>query len=150
MKCPFCHHENTQVIDTRLSEERNNVRRRRRCLACDKRFSTVEAVELRMPLIIKRSGEKVLFDPAKLHTSISRALHKRPVDSDTIEDTVAAIESRLYRLGAKEISSQLVGDLILEQLARLDEVAYVRFASVYKSFHDVSEFTQAIALLNKK
>lgn len=150
MKCPFCQHPDTQVVDTRLSEEHNSIRRRRRCHSCGKRFSTVEAVEMRMPLIIKRSGEKAMFDPAKLYTSLHRALHKRPVDSETVEDTVAAIESRLYHLGVKEISSQAVGEMILHELAKIDEVAYVRFASVYKSFHDVSEFTQVIASLNKK
>ncbi|WP_066566512.1 transcriptional regulator NrdR [Snodgrassella sp. CFCC 13594] len=150
MKCPFCQHTNTQVIDTRLSEENNSIRRRRRCLACDRRFSTLETVEMRMPLIIKRTGEKALFDPAKLYTSLSRALHKRPIDSETIEETVATIETRLYHLGVKEIPSQIIGDIILAELAHLDEVAYVRFASVYKSFHDVSEFTQVIAALNKK
>ncbi len=150
MKCPFCQHANTQVIDTRLSEEHNCIRRRRRCMACDKRFSTMESVEMRMPLIIKRTGEKVLFDPAKLHTSLNRALHKRPIDSETVEDTIAAIESRLYHLGVTEISSQAIGEMMLDELALLDEVAYVRFASVYKSFHDVSEFTQLIASLNKK
>ena len=149
MKCPFCQHPDTQVVDTRLSEEHNSIRRRRRCQSCDKRFSTIEAVEMRMPLIIKRSGEKVMFDPAKLYTSLNRALHKRPIDSETVEDTVAAIESRLYHLGVKEISSQSIGEMILAELANIDEVAYVRFASVYKSFHDVSEFTQVIASLNK-
>lgn len=150
MKCPFCQHSNTQVIDTRLSDENNSVRRRRRCLHCNRRFSTLESIEMRMPLIIKRTGETVLFDPAKLYTSLNRALHKRPVDSETIEETVSEIETKLYHLGVKEVSSQLIGDLILDALSHLDEVAYVRFASVYKSFHDVSEFTQVIAGLNKK
>lgn len=105
---------------------------------------------MRMPLIIKRTGEKALFDPAKLYTSLSRALHKRPVDSETIEETVSEIEDKLYHSGVKEVSSQTIGDMILTALSLLDEVAYVRFASVYKSFHDVSEFTQVIASLNKK
>lgn len=150
MKCPFCQHCNTQVIDTRLSENSNNIRRRRRCLSCERRFSTLEAAELRMPLIIKKTGEKVMFDPAKLYTSISRALHKRPISTDTIQDAIADIEARLYHLGIKEVPTQTIGDMVLQTLATLDEVAYVRFASVYKSFHDVSEFTQLIAALNKK
>lgn len=150
MKCPFCLHANTQVIDTRLSEGSNSIRRRRRCMSCDSRFSTLEAVEMRMPLIIKRTGEKVLFDPAKLFTSISRALHKRPVDQDTIETVVSEIETKLYHMGVKEVPSQLIGDMILASLVKLDEVAYVRFASVYKSFYDVSEFTQVIASLKKQ
>lgn len=103
---------------------------------------------MRMPLIIKRTGEKVLFDPAKLYTSLSRALHKRPINHETIEDAVSDIEAELYHLGVKEVSSRMIGDMILHRLATLDEVAYVRFASVYKSFHDVSEFTQLIAALN--
>ncbi|MCT6880886.1 MULTISPECIES: transcriptional regulator NrdR [Snodgrassella] len=150
MKCPFCQHHNTQVIDTRLSEGNNSIRRRRRCLACDSRFSTLEVVEMRMPLIIKRTGEKVLFDPAKLYTSISRALHKRPMDRESIENAVAEIETNLYHMGIKEVPSHMIGDMVLGLLAKLDEVAYVRFASVYKSFHDVSEFTQLIASLKKK
>ena len=150
MKCPFCQHVNTQVIDTRLSEGSNSIRRRRRCLACDSRFSTLEAVEMRMLLIIKRTGEKVLFDPAKLFTSISRALHKRPVDQDKIANVVSEIETKLYHMGVKEVPSHMIGDMILASLAELDEVAYVRFASVYKSFHDVSEFTQVIAGLKKQ
>ncbi|MDF7676621.1 transcriptional regulator NrdR [Neisseriaceae bacterium ESL0693] len=149
MKCPFCQHHNTQVIDTRLCEDNNSIRRRRRCVGCNRRFSTFEVAEMRMPLIIKRTGQRVLFDPAKLYTSLSRALHKRPVDTETIEEALSDIESRLYHLGVKEVSSQIIGDMILDTLAHLDEVAYVRFASVYKSFHDVSEFTQLIAALNK-
>ena len=156
--CPWPRHYEMPVLPARqypsyrhaFKQEHNCIRRRRRCMACDKRFSTMESVEMRMPLIIKRTGEKVLFDPAKLHTSLNRALHKRPIDSETVEDTIAAIESRLYHLGVKEISSQAIGEMMLDELALLDEVAYVRFASVYKSFHDVSEFTQLIASLNKK
>ena len=100
-----------------------------------------------MPQIVKSTGERVLFNPVKLRTSLERALHKRPVDAETIDDTVALIEQRLYQLGHKEVSSQLVGEMAMEALANIDQVAYVRFASVYKSFNDVSEFTQAIATL---
>lgn len=149
MKCPFCQHHNTQVIDTRLCEDNNSIRRRRRCVSCNRRFSTFEVVEMRMPLIIKRTGQRVLFDPAKLYTSLSRALHKRPIEAGTIETTISNIQSQLYHMGIKEVSTQMIGDMVLETLANLDEVAYVRFASVYKSFHDVSEFTQLIAALNK-
>lgn len=147
MKCPFCQHPNTQVTDSRLLEETNSIRRRRRCPDCDRRFSTFETVEMRMPQIVKSTGERVLFNPVKLRTSLERALHKRPVDAETIDDTVALIEQRLYQLGHKEVSSQLVGEMAMEALANIDQVAYVRFASVYKSFNDVSEFTQAIATL---
>lgn len=149
MKCPFCQHPNTQVTDSRLLEETNSIRRRRRCPECDRRFSTFETVEMRMPQILKSTGERVLFNPVKLRTSLERALHKRPVDPETIDDTVALIEQRLYQLGHKEVSSRLVGEMTMEALAKIDQVAYVRFASVYKSFNDVSEFTQAIATLPK-
>lgn len=147
MKCPFCQHANTQVTDSRLLEETNSIRRRRRCHACGARFSTFETVEMRMPQIIKSTGERVSFNPHKLRTSLERALHKRPIDIETIDDTVALIEQRLYQLGNREVSSQMVGEMAMEALAKIDQVAYVRFASVYKSFNDVSEFTQAIATL---
>ncbi|OSI17183.1 transcriptional regulator NrdR [Neisseria dumasiana] len=150
MKCPFCHHPNTQVTDSRLLEETNSIRRRRRCLSCGQRFGTFETVEMRMPQIIKSTGARVPFNPHKLRTSLERALHKRPIDPETIDDTVALIEQRLYSLGHKEVSSQLVGEMAMEELAKIDQVAYVRFASVYKSFNDVSEFTQAIATLPKE
>ena len=147
MKCPFCHHNNTQVIDSRLLEEQNSIRRRRRCAACDRRFSTYETVELRMPQIIKNNGERVMFDPLKLQTSLQRALHKRPFGSEDVDDLVAKIEGRLYRLGEKEVPSRLIGEMAMQALLDTDQVAYVRFASVYKSFNDVSEFTRAIATL---
>ena len=149
MKCPFCNNLNTQVTDSRLLEETNSIRRRRRCQHCDQRFSTFETVEMRMPQIIKSTGARVAFNPHKLRTSLERALHKRPIDAERIDDTVALIEQRLYRLGQKEVPSQLVGEMAMDALAEIDQVAYVRFASVYKSFCDVSEFTQAIATLPK-
>ncbi|MCP1659215.1 transcriptional repressor NrdR [Neisseria perflava] len=147
MKCPFCQNANTQVTDSRLLEETNSIRRRRRCLSCGQRFSTFETIEMRMPQVIKTSGSRVGFNPHKLRTSLERALHKRPVSAEKIDETVALIEQRLYRLGKKEIPSQMVGEMAMEELAKIDQVAYVRFASVYKSFNDVSEFTQAIATL---
>lgn len=149
MKCPFCQHANTQVTDSRWLEETNSIRRRRRCLSCGQRFSTFETVEMRMPQIIKSDGTRVPFNPHKLGTSLARALHKRPISPDTIDDTVTIIEQRLYRCGKKEIPSHTVGEMAMEELAKIDQVAYVRFASVYKSFEDVSEFTQAIATLPK-
>ena len=149
MKCPFCNHPNTQVTDSRLLEETNSIRRRRRCPSCGRRFGTFETVEMRMPQIIKSTGSRVAFNPHKLRTSLERALHKCPIEPETIDDTVALIKQRLYSLGHKEVSSQLVGEMAMEELAKIDQVAYVRFASVYKSFNDVSEFTQAIATLPK-
>lgn len=149
MKCPFCQHPNTQVSDSRVLEETNSIRRRRRCPACGQRFSTFETVEMRLPQVVKSNGARVPFNPHKLHTSLMRALHKRPVTPEQVDETVALIEQRLYRLGRKEVSSQTVGEMAMEELAKIDQVAYVRFASVYKSFSDVSEFTQAIATLPK-
>ena len=149
MKCPFCHHTNTQVINSRLLEEQNSIRRRRRCAACDRRFSTYETVELRMPQIIKNNGERVMFDPLKLQTSLQRALHKRPISAEAIEHTVHEIEECLYKTGSKEVPSRLIGELVMERLAKLDQVAYVRFASVYKSFKDVAEFTRTVAGLER-
>ncbi|QEY23630.1 transcriptional regulator NrdR [Neisseria animalis] len=147
MKCPFCQNSTTQVTDSRQLEDVNSIRRRRRCPSCGQRFSTFETVEMRMPQVVKSNGTRVPFNPHKLYTSLARALHKRPVSPDTIEETVALIELRLYQLGKKEVPSQLVGEMAMQELAKIDQVAYVRFASVYKSFNDVSEFTQAIATL---
>ncbi|STZ75401.1 transcriptional regulator NrdR [Bergeriella denitrificans] len=147
MKCPFCQSSNTQVTDSRQLEDVNSVRRRRRCPSCGQRFSTFETVEMRMPQVVKSNGVRMPFNAHKLHTSLIRALHKRPISPEKIEETVALIELRLYQLGQKEIPSKLVGEMAMEELAKIDQVAYVRFASVYKSFNDVSEFTQAIATL---
>ncbi|MCF7530393.1 transcriptional regulator NrdR [Neisseria lisongii] len=147
MKCPFCQHANTQVTDSRLLDESNSIRRRRRCPACGQRFSTFETVEMRMPQVLKSNGCRVSFNPHKLHTSLARALHKRPVSAEKIDETVALIEQRIYRLGVKEIPSRMIGEMAMEELLKIDQVAYVRFASVYKSFRDVSEFARAIALL---
>ena len=137
MKCPFCQHPNTQVTDSRWLEDTNSIRRRRKCLECGQRFSTFETVEMRMPQVIKSNGTRVPFNPHKLQTSLERALHKRPVTQEQIDETVALIEQRLYRLGKKEVASRIVGEMAMEELAKIDQVAYVRFASVYKSFKDV-------------
>lgn len=147
MKCPFCYHLNTQVIDSRLLEETNSIRRRRRCLNCEQRFTTSETLDIRLPMIIKSNGERVPYNPHKLRISLERALHKRPFHAEDIENLVALIEQRLYQLGDKEVPSKVVGEMAMETLLSTDQVAYVRFASVYKSFNDVSEFTQAIATL---
>ncbi len=147
MKCPFCQHPNTQVLDSRFLEEANSIRRRRRCLACEQRFTTSETLDIRLPMIIKSNGERVPYNPHKLRTSLERALHKRPFQADDIERLVAVIEQRLYQLGDKDVPAKVVGEMAMEALLATDQVAYVRFASVYKSFNDVSEFTQAIATL---
>lgn len=147
MKCPFCNHESTKVVDSREFEATNSIRRRRQCTHCNQRFNTFETIEMRLPQIIKRNGERVPYSAMKLRTSLDRALHKRPVSPDTIDDTVTLIEQRLLHLGEKAITSQTIGEMAMQELAAIDQVAYVRFASVYKSFNDISEFTQAIATL---
>lgn len=144
MKCPFCSHTDTQVIDSRVTDEGNSIRRRRRCLSCEKRFTTFETAELRMPQIVKNNGHRAPFDEDKLRTSFSRALHKRPVSTTLIDEAVHRICNRLLQLGEREIPSRQVGEMVMNELERLDKVAYVRFASVYKSFQDVDEFSDAI------
>lgn len=118
MKCPFCQHPNTQVTDSRWLEDTNSIRRRRKCLECGQRFSTFETVEMRMPQVIKSNGTRVPFNPHKLQTSLERALHKRPVIQEQIDETVALIEQRLYRLGKKEVASHIVGEMAMEELAK--------------------------------
>ena len=145
MKCPFCQHDDTQVLDTRLSEESDTIRRRRRCITCDKRFTTYERIELTMPLIVKKNGSRAEFTRQKLAASLKLALRKRPVPAEAVEAAVHQIEEKLLSKGQREVSSGEVGELVMHELKRLDKIAYIRFASVYKSFEDISEFQQAIA-----
>ncbi|GAA0776372.1 transcriptional regulator NrdR [Castellaniella ginsengisoli] len=144
MKCPFCSCADTQVVDSRVSEEGDTIRRRRRCTACERRFTTYERVDLMMPAIVKRNGTRVEFDPAKLHGSMSLALRKRPVSATAVDAAVARIQERLMTSGQREVPSDRVGELVMSELRQLDPVAYVRFASVYRSFEDIREFVQAI------
>lgn len=144
MKCPFCGHADTQVVDSRASEDLESIRRRRRCLECDKRFTTYETVELRMPQVVKTSGNRSEFDPAKLRTSFTRALHKRPVPTELVDAAIQRITQRLLALGEREVSSQTIGQMVMKELYKLDKVAYIRFASVYRSFQDVDDFRDAI------
>src|SRR5690554_4044520 len=145
MKCPYCNQNDTQVIDTRVQEEGDVVRRRRRCPACDRRFTTYERAELLMPAVVKRNGTRVEFDLAKLQGSFKLALRKRPVSTDEMEAAVDDICDTLLHSGQKEVTSRFIGDLVMAKLRDLDEVAYVRFASVYRSFEDVGEFVKAIS-----
>jgi transcriptional repressor NrdR len=147
MYCPFCNHVDTKVIDSRLAGEGRLVRRRRECLACEERFTTFEAPELVMPHVIKRDDRREPFDEAKLRNGMINALSKRPVSSDQIEAALERITHRLQTMGEREIDSRHIGDLVMEELRRLDEVAYVRFASIYRSFQDVTEFQQEIERL---
>ncbi|HCY64741.1 MAG TPA: transcriptional regulator NrdR [Oxalobacteraceae bacterium] len=145
MKCPFCHHEETQVLDTRVSEEGDSIRRRRRCTSCDKRFTTYERIELAMPVIVKKNGSRTEFDSSKLRASFMLALRKRPVSAEAVDAAIHRIEEKLRSSGEREVMSNHVGELVMRELKRMDKIAYIRFASVYKSFEDITEFQDAIA-----
>jgi transcriptional repressor NrdR len=149
MYCPFCHAEETKVVDSRLVVEGAQVRRRRECLECRERFTTFETAELIMPLIIKRDGRRKPFNIDNLRAGMLRALEKRPVGVDALEEAVISITQEIRRRGEREVDSQLVGELVMKELFRLDHVAYVRFASVYKRFKDVSDFRQTIDQMKK-
>ncbi len=144
MKCPFCGHADTQVVDSRVSEEGDSVKRRRRCLACDKRFTTWEKVELRMPQVVKASGTRSEFDERRLRTSFSRALHKRSVATELVDAAIQRIVQRVLASGEREIASRTIGEMVMKELYKLDKVGYIRFASVYRSFQDVDDFRDAI------
>ncbi|CAD6523465.1 Transcriptional repressor NrdR [Paraburkholderia hiiakae] len=144
MRCPFCRHEDTQVVDSRVSEDGAAIRRRRRCPACDKRFTTYERVELAMPAIVKKDGSRTEFDRRKIAASMQLALRKRPVAADAIDAAVARIEYQLLGSGEREVRSERLGELVMGELRELDKVAFVRFASVYRRFEDVSEFEDVI------
>ncbi|KTC88466.1 transcriptional regulator NrdR [Legionella cincinnatiensis] len=149
MYCPFCHAEETKVVDSRLVAEGAQVRRRRECLVCHERFTTFETAELIMPLIVKRDGRRELFNIENLRSGMLRALEKRPVSVDALEAAIISITQEIRRRGEREIDSQIVGELVMKELFSLDHVAYVRFASVYKRFKDVSDFRLTIDQMNK-
>ena len=149
MHCPFCKDENTQVIDSRVSEAGDSIRRRRRCPACNKRFTTYETVELRMPQVVKQDGSRTEFDADKLRTGFMRALHKRPVPTPLVDDAISTITQQVLALGEREIPSRRIGEMVMKELHKLDDVAYIRFASVYKSFQDVDDFQDAIKEVRK-
>jgi transcriptional repressor NrdR len=148
MYCPFCHAIDTKVIDSRLITDGAQVRRRRECVLCHERFTTFETAELVMPLIIKRDGRRELFSAENLRAGMLRALEKRPVGADTLEVTVNEVIHKIRQSGEREVESRQIGEWVMDQLYRLDHVAYVRFASVYKRFQDVSEFRQTIDQLS--
>ena len=149
MKCPFCGHAETLVVDSRTGEDGDFVRRRRRCEKCDRRFTTYERAELAMPTVVKRNGSRNEYDPRKLKDSLNLALRKRPVSTDQIDQVVHRIEEGLLTSGEREVSTEKIGALVMQELNKLDKVAYVRFASVYKSFEDIGEFVQAIKEMQK-
>jgi transcriptional repressor NrdR len=147
MYCPFCGHIETKVIDSRLAGEGRQIRRRRECLSCSERFTTFESAELVMPLVIKSNRTREPFDEAKLRAGMSKALEKRPVSREALEEAVSRIAHKLRALGEREVASRAIGELVMDELRHLDEVAYVRFASVYRSFQDLDAFREEIERL---
>ncbi|MFC1236024.1 transcriptional regulator NrdR [Vibrio sp. DW001] len=147
MHCPFCSENDTKVIDSRLVADGHQVRRRRQCLACKERFTTFEGAELVMPKVIKSNGNREPFNEDKMVGGIQRALEKRPVSADSIELAISNIKSKLRATGEREVPSKMIGNFVMEQLRELDKVAYIRFASVYRSFEDIREFGEEIARL---
>jgi len=140
MKCPFCSHSDTQVVETRVSEDGCVIRRRRRCQSCDKRFTTYERAEVNFPAIVKKDGRRIEYERGKILGSMRLALRKRPVSTELVDNAVERIEEKLLNLGLREVLSARIGELVMTELKKLDKVAYVRFASVYRSFEDIDEF----------
>ena len=150
MRCPICSSQDTQVTDTRLAESGLEILRRRKCLACEKRFKTLEIIQISLPVVVKRNGARSEYSSTKLKASMRLALRKRPVPADAVDAAVMQIEDKLATLGEKEIGSQFLGELVMKQLRRIDNVAYVRFASVYRSFEDVSDFQDLLNEVKSK
>jgi len=144
MKCPFCGSGETQVIDSRASEPGDSIRRRRRCSACQKRFTTYETAELRLPQVVKTDGTRADFSVDKIRVGFTRALHKRPVPTEYVDAAIDRIVAQVLALGEREIPSRRIGEMVMQELYKLDKVGYIRFASVYRSFQDVSDFRDAL------
>jgi transcriptional repressor NrdR len=144
MKCPFCNHADTQVVETRMSEEGDFVRRRRQCGACDKRFTTYERPDVTFPAIVKKDGRRIEYERDKLRASMNLALRKRPVSTEQTDAAIERIEEKLLSLGLREVTSTRIGELVMRELKKLDKVAYVRFASVYRSFEDIDDFKNLV------
>jgi transcriptional repressor NrdR len=144
MKCPFCSAPDTQVVDSRVNEEGDRIRRRRRCAVCDKRFTTYETVELRLPQVVKANGIREEYDEDKLRTGFQRALHKRPVPTEYVDVAVERITQKMLGLGEREIESRRIGEMVMRELYKMDKVAYIRFASVYKDFQDAADFRDVL------
>ena len=144
MKCPFCGHADTQVVETRMAEDGDFIRRRRQCAHCEKRFTTYERPDVTFPAVVKKDGRRIEYERAKLLASFNLALRKRPVSTEQIDGAVERIEEKLLNLGVREIPSSRIGELVMRELKKLDKVAYVRFASVYRSFEDVDDFKNVV------
>jgi transcriptional repressor NrdR len=140
MKCPFCSHSETQVVETRIGEDGNFIRRRRQCGSCEKRFTTYERPDVTFPAIVKKDGRRIEYQRIKLLASMKLALRKRPVSTEQVDYAVERIEETLLNLGLREVASNRIGELVMLELQKLDKIAYVRFASVYRSFEDIDEF----------
>ena len=149
MRCPFCASEDTQVLDTRSNPDTNSIRRRRKCASCDKRFTTYEKVELRMPRLVKKDGTRTDFERDKVGGSMMLALRKRQVSTDKVDAALDRIEEKLRATGEREVPSAKVGELVMRELAKLDKVAYIRFASVYRSFDTPDDFREAVLEVKK-
>ena len=150
MKCPFCNSPDTQVIDSRVSDDGDSIRRRRKCAACNKRFTTYETVELRMPQVVKQDGSRAEFDLDKLRTGFMRALHKRPVPTQLVDEAIATLTQDVLALGEREIDSRRLGEMVMRELHKLDQVAYIRFASVYRRFETPEDFREALQEVKAK
>ena len=148
MKCPFCSSLDTQVLDTRLSDNNETIKRRRKCAQCSKKFNTIERLELLMPSVIKKNLNRNEFDIGKVRASFDKALHKRNVATEDIDTAVERVKQAILLLGQREIDTEVIGDLVMDELAVLDKVAYIRYASVYRSFDDVIDFIQAAKTIN--
>jgi transcriptional repressor NrdR len=149
MRCPYCKAEDTGVVDTRVSEDGDAIRRRRACASCGKRFTTYERVELQMPMVVKTSGYRTAFDREKIRTGFARALHKRPVPTQYVDAAINRIEQRILARGEREISSRTIGEMVMQELKKMDDVAYIRFASVYEDFQRVDEFREKVLELKR-
>jgi transcriptional repressor NrdR len=144
MHCPYCANVDTQVLDTRISEDGDSIRRRRRCESCEKRFTTYERPEIALPVVVKKNGSRADFDRGKLSFSLHLALRKRPVSAEAVDAAIERIEDKLMSSGDKEVPSDRIGELVMRELKKIDKIAYIRFASVYRSFEDVDEFADVI------
>ena len=149
MHCPFCQHDDTRVIDSRVSDDGTTIRRRRECPSCGERFNTFETAEIKLPAVIKSDGRRESFDEHKLRAGFERALQKRPVSSEQVDAAVRTVVEDLRRSGEREMPSMRIGELVMRELKKLDQVAYIRFASVYRSFQDVQEFREEIERLQR-
>jgi transcriptional repressor NrdR len=149
MRCPFCSHTDTQVVETRISEDADSIRRRRQCASCEKRFTTYERPEVNFPAVVKKDGRRIDYENIKLRASLNLALRKRPVSTEQIDSAIERIEEKLLASPTREVQSSRIGELVMRELKRLDKVAYIRFASVYRSFEDIDDFRALVDEVRK-